>query len=358
MSKQSNRSRYKSFLLIILLLGLFWSCEEDSSSDQGVNPEALVGKWFATGVESYVEITTNSDQLYVDPFSQGVGSISISGDVSTSLSYIHSYGEGGETYVVLMSEMFSEEMSFPAYYVEIYISPSEGYGAAQLIAMESDELYSIYSNTTVPLTDMSFDASTHSLTINPTMLIKFDLLTGEADSSLVVTLSGTLANQAISIPANVPTNVTWGEDLFEDNLDLSIDLMADGSLTIISSYGDSESDTSTGTWQSENDILRIYEQYEDNDSTYKDTIAAAYAFNAGTLILNLENNLCEDNDCEDIEEEFALESGSVIDIIQVVTYEFSQDNASAKRLTRQQPMKTSLAKNLQIMSARKLPFRK
>ena len=78
-------------LLIILPL-LFWiACDEDAEDNL---PAELVGTWYLTGGELYMEMTTNSDQTMIDRFGSGIGSVEVDGTVNTSLTYmlLQSYG--------------------------------------------------------------------------------------------------------------------------------------------------------------------------------------------------------------------------------------------------------------------------
>ena len=72
-------------LLIILPL-LFWmSCGEDAEDNLTAE---LVGTWYLTDGELYMEMTTNSDQTMIDQFGPGIGSIEVEGTVNTSLTYM------------------------------------------------------------------------------------------------------------------------------------------------------------------------------------------------------------------------------------------------------------------------------
>ena len=99
-------------LLIILPL-LFWiSCDEDAEDNL---PTELVGTWYLTDGELYMEMTTNSDQTMIDQFGLGIGSIEVEGAVNTSLTYM----------------FLDEPANFPAYFL---IISSYG-GAYRLFSM-------------------------------------------------------------------------------------------------------------------------------------------------------------------------------------------------------------------------------
>ena len=72
-------------LLIILPL-LFWiACDEDAEDNLTAE---LVGTWYLTDGELYMEMTTNSDQTMIDSFGPGIGSIAVEGAGNTSLTYM------------------------------------------------------------------------------------------------------------------------------------------------------------------------------------------------------------------------------------------------------------------------------
>ena len=72
-------------LLFILPLLIWVACEEDA---EDTLPTELVGTWYLSNSEAYMEMTTNSDQTMIDQFGLGIGSIAVEGAVNTSLTYM------------------------------------------------------------------------------------------------------------------------------------------------------------------------------------------------------------------------------------------------------------------------------
>ncbi|MEA1882563.1 MAG: hypothetical protein U9N31_09220 [Candidatus Marinimicrobia bacterium] len=84
--KRNNR-----FLIIFGLIIGFTGCELVEEEDGKNNPEELVGKWTREGLQVGLEITTNSDQEFIDLSKPGIGSgLSIVGDNhNENLKYIN-----------------------------------------------------------------------------------------------------------------------------------------------------------------------------------------------------------------------------------------------------------------------------
>ena len=322
--------KYTGILLISMSLFLFWSCEDEADDEAGNGnlPQELVGTWYLTGGESYLEITSNSDQTTLDLFSEGIGSIDVSGELTATMTYMMAYEEDGAVEIALTNQMLFEYQNFPYYMMSI--SLYDGGGSAYFIVFVNEDSASFYATDTI---DLSYDASTYTLTINSTDFMKLDMITGQIDSNSVVTVSGTLQSQTVNLIANTPTQVSLG--------DVPVDYM--GSYTIIFDAngnwqrripdydGDTAIDTGFGTWEIDDSQLIILEEIEDEDGDYIDTFAVDYTLSGNTLTLNMVMNICEEDEDYPIEEcfeeaemEFALDPGSLIDFIQISVLNFSQ----------------------------------
>ncbi len=103
-------------LLIILPL-LFWiACDEDTEDDPSVE---LVGTWYLTGGELYMEMTTNSDQTMIDRFGPGIGSIEVEGAVNTSLTYMFLDEDYDAVSIMVANQFLDGPENFPAYFLII-----------------------------------------------------------------------------------------------------------------------------------------------------------------------------------------------------------------------------------------------
>jgi len=328
-----NLYKCTGVLLIALSIVLFWSCEDDADDEN--NQSDLVGTWYFTDGESSVEITTDSDQTAVLPFSEGIGSIDLSGEITTELTYMMAHEEDGEIEIMLVSQSMNLYPLFPLYVATISITG--GGGSAFFVVSESEDSITIYVANSI---DMSFDADNHTLTINSTDFMKIDMSTGQMDTNSVVTFNGTLQSQTVNITANMPTLIDLGEIpsgimtmIFESNGHW---------LSMIPDYdGDTPIDTSAGTWEIVDGVLMIMEEVDDEGGNYIDTSVVEYTFSNNILTMNLEIDQCEEEvdypleDClEEAEMEYGLDSGSLVDIVQVMVWNFSQTAPNPRILLR------------------------
>lgn len=325
--------KYTGVLLLTMSIALFWSCEKDAEAGDEKHPEELVGTWYYTDGNYYTEITTNSNQTMVDRFSEGIGSIDVSGEVTETLTYMMVVEYNGDVSIYITNQsMYTMEPDFPIYMVFMY-----SYGgtlSASFIAQESEEDYTYYTTDNV---DYSYDASIYTLTIDSTYFFEMP------DSSTVVTIAGTLQSQTINIPANSPTQVDVGVDPFDYISEFTVSLEADGSWlrTMVMEFeGETETETGVGTWEVDDDQLIIIEEYEENGETEIDTVELDFTLSGNTLTLIMKD-WCEDEEDYPVEEcleeaewEFGLESGSLTDIVYVSIMNFSKTAPNARILAK------------------------
>ena len=75
------------FLPLMIFVGMvLWTCDDQEDSGDAKHPDEIVGTWNQTSAEFDISITTNSDQLFIDQFAEGIGSISITGAHTTTLT--------------------------------------------------------------------------------------------------------------------------------------------------------------------------------------------------------------------------------------------------------------------------------
>ena len=99
-------------LLIILPL-LFWiACDEDA---EDTLPTELVGTWYLSNSEAYMEMATNSDQTMIDQFGPGIGSIAVEGAVNTSLTYMIFDEFDGWVSIMVANQSLGGPRNFPFY---------------------------------------------------------------------------------------------------------------------------------------------------------------------------------------------------------------------------------------------------
>ena len=101
-------------LLFILPLLLWVACEEDA---EDTLPTELVGTWYLSNSEAYMEMTTNSDQTMIDQFGPGIGSIEVDGTVNTSMTYMIADEDYGWVSIMVANQSIYEPRNFPFYYL-------------------------------------------------------------------------------------------------------------------------------------------------------------------------------------------------------------------------------------------------
>jgi len=308
-------------LLIILPL-LFWiACDEDA---EDTLPTELVGTWYLSNSGVYMEMTTNSDQTMIDQIGPGIGSIAVDGAVNTSMTYMISDEDYGWVSIMVANQSIYEPRNFPFYY--LMVSSYDGDLSANFAVAESFDYETYYFTDSL---DFSYDLDSYTFTIGSTEFFGTDMY-GVVDSSLSVTLSGTIQANTIAIPANTPTQVDQNNNFMPE---MTITLEADGSIVRTETYDyyeEPETETYEGTWSVSGDQLIILEEYEGNGETEVDTAEFTFSLSGNTLALIIEEDLCEpdedypmDECLEEVSMAFGLDPGSLTDLVMVQIINFS-----------------------------------
>ena len=187
------------FLPLMIFVGMvLWTCDDQENSGDAKHPDEIVGTWHQTSGESDIIITTNSDQLLIDQFAEGIGSISITGAHTTTLTYLSFYTDSNFVSVIA-TEFGLLDLEGANYALFIFIGDSDT-SVSFLANLNSDS--PIFYNTS----DLNFsiDLSTYTVAVDN---IQFYT----PDSSASITANGTLAAATINIPANTPTSVPFPE---------------------------------------------------------------------------------------------------------------------------------------------------
>ena len=172
------------------------------------------------------------------------------------------------------------------------------------------------------------------------------------DSSLSVTLSGTIQANTIAIPANTPTQVDQSYQL-DYMPEMTLTLEADGSFVITQTYeyyDETETDNSEGTWSVNGDQLILEDEDDEYDEDDEDTATElSFSLSGNTLSLILEENFCnwaeEDELDECLEEgsmEFGLSLGSLTNLVMVQIMNFSNTPPTLARIASRSILKQLL----------------
>ena len=332
-------------LLIILPL-LFWiSCDEDAEDNLTAE---LVGTWYLTDGELYMEMTTNSDQTMIDQFGPGIGSIEVDGTVNTSMTYMIADEDYGWVSIMVTNQSIYEPGNFPFYY--LMVSSYDGDASANFAAAESFDYGTYYFTDSL---DLSYNPDSYGVSIVSTEFFGTDMY-GEFDSSLSVTLSGTIQANTIAIPANTPTLVDQSD--YFAMPEMTITLEADGSIVRTETYDyyeEPETETYEGTWSVSGDQLIILEEYEGNGETEIDTVEFTFSLSGNTLTLIMEEDLCdpdEDYPMDECLEEgsiaLGLDPGSLTDLVMVQIINFSNTPPTLARAASKSILKHLLQRKI------------
>jgi len=324
--------------LLILLPLLFWiSCDEDAEDNL---TDELVGTWYLTDGELYMEMTTNSDQTMIDQFGPGIGSIEVEGTVNTSLAYMTLGEDHGAVSIMVANQYPFGPSIYPIYY--LMVSSYGGDLSAVFYAVESED-YNYYFTESL---DLSYDLDSYTVTMGSTEFFGTDMY----GDSLSVTLSGTIQANSIAIPANTPTQVDFPDSFIDDDASgFIMTLEEDGScvLTEVYEYDDeTETETDVGTWSVNDDQLILLIEYEGYGETEVDTLEATVSVSGNTLSLITEENYCSEAEEDELDEcleegsmEFGLDPGSLTNLVMVQIMNFSNTPPTLARAASRSSLK-------------------
>ena len=332
--------------LLILLPLLFWiACDEDA---EDTLPTELVGTWYLSNSEAYMEMTTNSDQTMIDQFGPGIGSIEVEGAVNTSLTYMILDEDYGAVSIMVANQYPFGPSIYPIYY--LMVSSYGGDLSAVFYAVESDDDYIFYFTESL---DLSYDLDSYTVTIGSTEFFGTDMY----GDSLSVTLSGTIQANSIAIPANTPTQVDFPDSFIDDDAsEITMTLEEDGSCVLTEVYGyddETETETDVGTWSVNDDQLILLIEYEGYGETEVDTLEATVSVSGNMLSLIIEENYCSEAEEDELDEcleegamEFGLDPGSLTNLVMVQIINFSNTPPTLARAASRSSLKHLLQRKI------------
>ncbi|MFC2119364.1 hypothetical protein ACFLSY_12055, partial [Bacteroidota bacterium] len=261
------------------------------------HPEELFGAWNMSLRIPECQIITNSDQTSWDFNSEGIGSITISGDIQAELKYI----VGNAEIVVISSlppfDLVSEQV-FPSYALAVFANSIIYF----VVSISEDERYNYIIEPNGPIFDFE------------NLRVSFSELEYNISIDESVTFNGTLSSEIINIPANTPTIITLVDQIELGNK--SYIFNNDGSVI---TQKNQDEDSFIGSWEVDGDLLYIIDSLNIN-TTGKDTSVYTYSIKTETLtLISAEELNCDDEiDREDCIREFEyrlfLDSGSLTEV--------------------------------------------
>lgn len=187
------------------------------------NTEAdkFVGTWSGPTVKKEV-LTTHSDETAAVPYSEGIGSLSVTGQINANLNYFNSYDYNSEEGLSISISNFSlyDTTIRQGCGLSINVSPDGGESIGTLVVVNDIDDYTFYYGETV---DFSFDSSSYTLTINSTEFFQGDEWGGSIDLSSAVTVSGVIQRPTMEIKSNTPTQIGGGNPYYYTLLEIRDD---------------------------------------------------------------------------------------------------------------------------------------
>ena len=297
-------------------------------------------------------LTTNSDQEAIDLYSEGNGSIDVTGAESVSFKYMfpsryEDHDTGVESIsIFLINESFASfGVNYPVFGLMLssggdnpsFFSSGDNpmYHDSGLVVWKDDSTWTQYDG------DVDFTYDGKTLTVNESSL------NGKGGSGSV-SVKGSLAHQTITIPANTPTPI---HEFKEENVSLeqggwTIEIREDGSWVELYQWEDWV-DSLKASWEVENDLLKVTYDFSDwwdamGDSTsYEYVIEFNYKIENNELLLTNEYDICGDNFRQDClawsENKYGLDSGSLESIIDRLSLTFTQTQKSSGKILASEP---------------------
>jgi len=280
--------------------------------------QQLINTWKTISGEAKLILTTNSNQTAFDLFSKGKGVIQVTGGFPADLTYLYGFSneESGSFFTVTVFPIFTMfDTALPALVI-LDIPPSVSIMTFGMENISGDTLQ--YSASPAAY---SYDKQIGSLTI-PTVVLYDD---GESDS---VTINGTLAYSAISLPEFTPTAIDFPMfEMKDGQMSVTFDEGGIFSRTISqTSDGEVTTETSEGTWELLSDsTIKIIETFENRPFSEPDTQIVYITLNEeGRLNLQFEEDACryEKEEClREFETLLNLENGSLDSILHREVFE-------------------------------------
>ncbi|MFC2119335.1 hypothetical protein ACFLTI_04455 [Bacteroidota bacterium] len=307
-SKRINLYLILFFICSVLFVN---ACKKDDVS-HNYHPDELVGDWDVVSEMEGWELTTNSDQTFMDFHSEANGRISVTGDYQAVLSYIFQI-EG----IIVVSEN-----SFSDMYME------ENYPLMWMGVFGNDIMLNVFINDSdmdqfiILGADFDLDTVSYTLTVNQLELFNFD-------QSKSVIIDGTISAAIIDIAANTPTNIVMYEYINDYNM--IINFGAEGAFS--ASFEDEENNLH-GMWEVKEDgMLYIIDTTSYDIDTDVDTTIFSYNIISDKLTMILDvGPECSDEDgseekeicLREIETFLLLDEGSLMDVSFITIVSFTR----------------------------------
>ena len=306
-------------LVIMVVVSVFISCTQKGTDPGNQVPYSdlmktlLAGSWQRTGGTGQIYLTTSSPQKANDFYSECNGSITISGAVTGSMTYMIAMSYMGSDFIIVTNQPTDDMSSYPVYQLTIMKEGSQS--EIELTAETTDQQDYTFTATTL---NYSYNSASRTLTISS------GTLTGEGGAT--VTLNGSLTYNTVSIPANIETKIV---DMPADDYSVIIEFDSSG---VYREIEPGWPDTTYGTWWVEGtDIVIVKDDYGTPETT-KVQVRVTGSTLTITSVGHAEDfiDVGSGNPLTIYELMFGLETGSLTDIRVVETTTYTRVQATVK----------------------------
>ena len=300
-------------LIALLIIAIFFitDCKKEDITNSKY-PEKLLGTWQMQTYEPYCKVLTNSDQTSWDFFTEGDGSITLSGDYQVELKHVITNGEMTFVSNIPFSIAYSGKFNYPVFFIMIMDNM-----ASMEVGISEDEGYLYLGTSSQDFVDLE------------SLIISFDnleLINSNGNSGSIIA-NGSISPAIINIPANTVSEISLEGVIPTDGDNLI--LYDDGSALKANHHDDS----TFCEWEVRDDFLYVIDTTYHQFQPELDTTIYSYSVISNTLTLIIdEGTECKEEDekdecLKDLERLLYLDEGSLTDVSYYSRYTYSRSTA-------------------------------
>ncbi|NQV38178.1 MAG: hypothetical protein HQ509_09280 [Candidatus Marinimicrobia bacterium] len=273
----------KKNILLISILALI-ILQPGCDDPNAVTIEELSGKWYFVDGYSTTTITSDIDQEIINTSMPGIGEISITGDINSSLRFLNF--DSSSIFVLTTHTLLDTIYPYGILLIEPSSDTSYSSGYLHYINDTTIIIFMGESN----FNAISFDSLDNSLTMNSVTLTSF------FDPNISINLNGTLSPEVLSISANTPFEFNYSNNFYNEITYFSLEFEDNGLLTGLLELNIDDvisTDTLEVTYNLFNDTLIIYNEWFLGSQVFSeiDSIKIQLSQDVDHLSLEFENKL-------------------------------------------------------------------
>lgn len=281
----------KTFLLPILLpILLYFGCEELTNALS----DSLTGKWYFIEGTSTTKITSDIDQNIIDSSVPGTGEITVTGHISSTLSYISYINIDSISYPVMTTQAIYDS-SYP--YGMLMVDYSSYFNAYSYIYYHKmDEDSEIMFLGQSDSSSVELGGFGDPITINAVTLYALD--GWFIDTTIAITVDGSIAPVMLNVTADSPIEFNYTNNLYQYITYFSLEMNEDGTLEGLLELnidGVVITDTIEVTYNLDNDLLTVYDEWFLGEEVFSkiDSIEILFSQDGDRLTLEFQYDPCQ-----------------------------------------------------------------